>query len=162
MYKKSIFVILICLTLLAGCGSVQKDVAGSDSSIGVQFVRQIVAEDNATCRTIMWQSDVKQSYSVEYRVRLAEGTGVGQSAAQKAGASEVFTKAATECSFKEAKTDYLQYQVQLQNLQPNSIYEYRIVTAKSKGTWHSLKTNNDKGFTALIFPDSQSSDYSGW
>lgn len=163
MNKRIVFLIIICIALLlAGCGSVQKDVAGSDSSIGVQFVRQIVAEDNATCRTIMWQSDVKQSYSVEYRVKLAEGTGVGQSAAQKAGASEVFTKTATECSFKEAKTDYLQYQVQLQDLQPNSTYEYRIVTAKSKGTWHSLKTDNVKGFTALIFPDSQSSDYSGW
>lgn len=163
MNKRIVFLIIICIALLlAGCGSVQKDVAGSYSSIGVQFVRQIVAEDNATCRTIMWQSDVKQSYSVEYRVKLAEGTGVGQSAAQKAGASEVFTKTATECSFKEAKTDYLQYQVQLQDLQPNSTYEYRIVTAKSKGTWHSLKTDNVKGFTALIFPDSQSSDYSGW
>lgn len=162
MYKKSIFVILICLTLLAGCGSVQQDTRGSDSSVGVSFVRQLVAEDNATCRTIMWQSDVKQSYSVEYRVKLAEGTGVGQSAAQKAGASEVFTQAVTECSFKEAKTDYLQYQVQLKGLQPNSVYEYRIVTEKNKGTWHSLKTINDKGFTALIFPDSQSSDYSGW
>ena len=115
MYKKSIFVILICLTLLAGCGSVQKDVAGSDSSIGVQFVRQIVAEGNATCRTIMWQSEGRQSYSVEYRLKSAEDGSLGQGAAQKAGASEVVTKAATECSFKEAKTDYLQYQVQLQN-----------------------------------------------
>ena len=132
MNKRIVFLIIICIALLlAGCGSVQKDVAGSDHSIGVSFVRQIVAEDNSTSRTIMWQSDAKQSYSVEYRVKLAEGAGVGQSAAQKAGASEVFTKTATESSFKEAKTDYLQYQVQLQGLQPNSIYEYRIVTAKS-------------------------------
>ena len=102
MYKKSIFVILICLTLLAGCGSVQKDVAGSDSSIGVQFVRQIVAEDNATCRTIMWQSEVRQSYSVEYRLKGMANAGANQGAAQKAsdGASAVLTQAATECSFK--------------------------------------------------------------
>ena len=54
MNKRIVFLIIICIALLfAGCGSVQKDVAGSDSSIGVQFVRQIVAEDNATCRTIM-------------------------------------------------------------------------------------------------------------
>ena len=164
MYKKSIFVILICLTLLAGCGSVQKDVAGSDSSIGVSYVRQLVAEDNGTSRTIMWQSEVRQGYSVEYRLKGMANAGANRDAAKKDsdGASKVFAQAATECSFKEAKTDYLQYQVQLQNLQPNSIYEYRIVTAKSKGTWHSLKTDNVKGFTALIFPDSQSSDYSGW
>ena len=165
MNKKIIFLIIGCMALfLAGCGSVQKDVAGSDSSIGVQFVRQIVAEDNATCRTIMWQSEVRQSYSVEYRMKGMPNAGANQDAAKKASGATgaVFNQAATECYFKEAKTDYLQYQVQLQGLQPNSIYEYRIVTAKSKGTWHSLKTNNDKGFTALIFPDSQSSDYSGW
>ena len=165
MNKKIIFLIIICMALfLAGCGSVQQDVAGSDSSIGVQFVRQLVAEDNGTGRTIMWQSEVRQGYSVEYRLKGMANAGANQDAAKKAsdGAGEVITKAAVECSFKEAKTDYLQYQVQLQGLQPNSIYEYRIVTAKSKGTWHNLKTNNDNGFTALIFPDSQSSDYSGW
>ena len=165
MNKKIIFLIIICIALLlAACGSVKKDASGSDDSIGVQFVRQIVAEDNATCRTIMWQSQVRQGYSVEYRLKGSGNTGANQGAAQKAsdGASAVLTQAATECSFKEAKTDYLQYQVQLQDLQPSSIYEYRIVTAKSKGAWHSLKTNNEQGFTALIFPDSQSSDYSGW
>lgn len=165
MNKRIVFLIIICIALLfAGCGSVQKDVAGSDSSIGVQFVRQIVAEDNATCRTIMWQSQVRQDYSVEYRLKCIGNNGVEHDTVKKASdkVGTVFTKAATECSFKEAKTDYLQYQVQLQGLQPNSIYEYRIVTAKSKGTWHSIKTDNDKGFTALIFPDSQSSDYSGW
>ena len=165
MNKRIVFLIVICIALLfAGCGSVQKDVACSDSSIGVQFVRQIVAEDNATCRTIMWQSQVRQDYSVEYRLKCIGNNGVEHDTVKKASdkVGTVFTKAATECSFKEAKTDYLQYQVQLQGLQPNSIYEYRIVTAKSKGTWHSIKTDNDKGFTALIFPDSQSSDYSGW
>ena len=165
MNKRIVFLIIICIALLfAGCGSVQKDVAGSDSSIGVQFVRQIVAEDNATCRTIMWQSQVRQDYSVEYRLKCIGNNGVEHDTVKKASdkVGTVFTKAATECSFKEAKTDYLQYQVQLQGLQPNSIYEYRIVTAKSKGTWHSIKTDNDKGFTALIFPDSQRSDYSGW
>ena len=165
MNKKIIFLILIYISLLlAGCGSVQKDVAGSDSSVGIKFVRQIVTEDNGISRTIMWQSQVRQGYSVEYRLKSIGNNGAEQGVAKKASGETgaVFTQAATECSFKEAKTDYLQYQVQLQDLQPNSTYEYRIVTAKSKGTWHSLKTNNDKGFTALIFPDSQSSDYSGW
>ena len=165
MFKHLISMILISVSLLlAGCGSVQKDVAGSDSSIGVSFVRQLVAEDNGTGRTIVWQSEVRQGYSVEYRLKCIGNNGVEHDTVKKASdkVGTVFTKAATECSFKEAKTDYLQYQVQLQGLQPNSIYEFRIVTAKSKGTWHSIKTDNDKGFTALIFPDSQSSDYSGW
>lgn len=165
MNKKIIFLIIGCMALfLAGCGSVQQDAKGSDSSIGVSYVRQLVAEDNGTSRTIMWQSEVRRDYSLEYRLKGMANAGANQDAVKKAsdGAGDVITKAAVEFSFKEAKTDYLQYQVQLQDLQPNSIYEYRIVTAKSKGTWHSLKTDNDKGFTALIFPDSQSSDYSGW
>ena len=157
--------ILISVSLLlAGCGSVQKDVAGSDSSVGIKFVRQIVTEDNGISRTIMWQSQVRQGYSVEYRLKSIGNNGAEQGVTKKASGETgaVFTQAATECSFKEAKNDYLQYQVQLRGLQPNSVYEYRIVTEKNKGTWHSLKTDNDKGFTALIFPDSQSSDYSGW
>lgn len=165
MNKKIIFLIISCMALfLAGCGSGQKDTAGSDNSIGVQFVRQLVAEDNGTSRTIMWQSEVRQGYSVEYRLKSIGNNGAKQGVTKKASGETgaVFTQAATESSFKEAKADYLQYQVQLKGLQPNSVYEYRIVTEKNKGTWHSLKTENDKGFTALIFPDSQSSDYSGW
>lgn len=165
MNKRIVLLIIICIALfIAGCGSAQKDAAGSDSSVGVSFVRQIVAEDNSTSRTIMWQSDVKQSYSVEYRLKGMANAGAAKDSAKKASdkVGTVLTQAATESSFKEAKTDYLQYQVQLQDLQPNSTYEYRIVTEKNKGAWHSLKTNNDKGFSALIFPDSQSSDYSGW
>lgn len=165
MNKKIIFLIISCMALfLAGCGSVQQDIAGSDSSIGVSYVRQLVAEDNGTSRTIMWQSEVRQGYSVEYRLKSIDNNGAEQGVTKKASGETgaVFTQAATECSFKEAKTDYLQYQVQLKGLQPNSVYEYRIVTEKNKGTWHSLKTENAKGFTALIFPDSQSSDYSGW
>lgn len=165
MFKHLISMILISVSLLlAGCGSVPQDAKGSDSSIGVSYVRQLVAEDNGTSRTIMWQSEVRQGYSVEYRLKSIGNNGAEQGVAKKASGETgaVFTQAATECSFKEAKADYLQYQVQLKGLQPNSVYEYRIVTEKNKGSWHSLKTNNAKGFTALIFPDSQSSDYSGW
>ncbi|MDY2637974.1 MAG: metallophosphoesterase family protein [Phascolarctobacterium sp.] len=165
MNKKIIFLIISCMALfLAGCGSVQQDTRGSDSSVGVSYVRQLVAKDNGTSRTIMWQSEVRQGYSVEYRLKSIGNNGAEQGVTKKSSGETgaVFTQAATECSFKEAKIDYLQYQVQLKGLQPNSVYEYRIVTEKNKGSWHSLKTNNAKGFTALIFPDSQSSDYSGW
>ena len=166
MKRILVLIIFVCIVLLsAGCGIGQKDVAGSDSSVGVKFVRQIVAEDNSTSRTIMWQSDVRKAYSVEYRLSNAAKGGTEQNAPAKAGVSSagvIQTQAAIECSFKEGKCDYIQYQAQLQSLQPNSIYEYRIVTEKNKGTWHSLQTDGGDSFTALIFPDSQSSDYSGW
>ena len=124
MYKQFILAILICITLLAGCGSVQQDAKGSDSSIGVSYVRQLVAEDNGTSRTIMWQSEVRQGYSVEYRLKSIGNNGAKQGVTKKASGETgaVFTQAATESSFQEAKADYLQYQVQLKGLQPNSVY----------------------------------------
>ena len=75
--------ILISVSLLlAGCGSVQQDAKGSDSSIGVSYVRQLVAEDNGTSRTIMWQSQVRQGYSVEYRLKSMANAGANQDAAK--------------------------------------------------------------------------------
>ena len=79
MNKNIIFLIIGCMALfLAGCGSVQKDAKGSDSSIGVSYVRQLVAEDNGTSRTIMWQSEVRQGYSVEYRLKSIGNNGAEQ------------------------------------------------------------------------------------
>ena len=165
MYKQFLSIMFISISLLfAGCGNGQ-DITGSDSTVGVQYLRQIVAENNKTTRTIMWQSEVRQAYSVEYRLSGTAKAGTKQNAPAKAGGSSagaIQTQAAIECSFKEAKGDYLQYQAQLKGLLLGAHYEYRIVTEKNKGAWHSLKTDAGTGFAALIFPDSQSSDYSGW
>ena len=80
MYKQFLSIIFISISLLfAGCGGGQ-DNAGSDSAVGVQYVRQIVAEDNKTARTIMWQSEVRQDYSVEYRLSSAAKSGSEQKA----------------------------------------------------------------------------------
>ena len=106
MFKHLISMILISVSLLlAGCGSVQKDVAGSDSSIGVSFVRQLVAEDNGTSRTIMWQSEVRRGYSVEYRLKSIGNNGAEQGVAKKASGETgaVFTQAATECSLRKRR-----------------------------------------------------------
>ena len=166
MFKQLISMILISISLiLLGCGNAQQNNEGSDSAVGIKYVRQIVAEDNRTTRTIMWQSEVRQAYSVEYRLSSAAKVGAEQNTSAKIGGSSegaIQTQAATESSFKEGKGGYLQYQALLQGLQPNIIYQYRIITEKNKGTWHTLKTDGSGAFTALIFPDSQSSDYSGW
>ena len=166
MIKQLVSMILISISLiLLGCGNAQQNNEGSDGAVGVKYLRQIVAENNKTTRMLMWQSEVRQEYSVEYRLSSTAKAGVEQNTSAKIGGSSegaIQTQAATESSFKEAKGDYLQYQAQLQGLKPNSVYEYRIVTEKNKGTWHKLKTDAGNSFTALIFPDSQSSDYSGW
>ena len=150
---------------LLGCGDGQQNNEGSDSTVGIKYVRQIVAENNKNARTIMWQSEVRQAYSVEYRLSSTAKAGAEQNTSAKIGgisAGAIQSQAATESSFKEGKAQYIQYQALLKDLEANAMYEYRIVTDKQKGTWHTLKTDGSGAFTALIFPDSQSSDYSGW
>lgn len=151
MYRKILALLLLALAMaLLGCGGQtagNKEALGSDSAAGVKYVRQLVAEDNKTGRILAWQSDVKQPYTAEYRLQ---------------GGGQISTVQAEDCSFTDAKTDYIQYRAQLRSLQPDAIYEYRINTEKNKGAWHTLRTDAGTGFTALLFPDSQSSDYSGW
>lgn len=166
MRRFLLWLAIICMAIsLLGCGNGQQNNEGSDSTVGIKYVRQIVAEDNKTTRMLMWQSEVRQAYSVEYRLSNAAKNGAEQDAASKAAsgnAKTILIQAAKEASFKEGKGDYLQYQAHLKGLKPSTVYEYRVVTEKNKGAWHSLKTDAGTGFTALIFPDSQSSDYSGW
>lgn len=119
-----------------------------DTNIDVFYVRQLVAEDNATKRTIMFAAKNKQAFSVEYQ--------------KKASFSGSKTLKATDVSFKDGKDEYIQYVVKLEQLEPATTYEYRIVTANDKGSWHELQTDDRKEFTAMIFADSQSADYSTW
>ena len=147
-----LLLLLLCLMLLftAGCtdGSYNsKEIQGNDSAVGVQHVRQIVAAENKTGRTIMWQAEAEQEYTLEYRL---------------AGSNDSKTISTKKKTFQEAGTTYIQYAASLSDLEAGSKYQYRINTVKEKGAWHELTTDSGKNFTALIFPDSQSNDYSGW
>ena len=119
----------------------------SDALLGVSNLRQIVAQDNRTERMLMWQSDKQREFAVEYRTK----DGVIQQ-----------TVKATDCSFNDADAKYLQYKAKLQGLSDNTVYEYRLLADGQKGTWHTLKTDAGKSFKAIIFADSQSSDYRTW
>ena len=54
------------------------------------------------------------------------------------------------------------YTARLENLPAGAKLEYRLIGNGQVGKWHNLSTDDGGAFTALIFPDSQSSDYSGW
>ena len=147
--KASFLLIILCLVAaaLSGCAqNAEREAAGSDAAVVITHVRQLVAADNKTARTIMWESKVKQPYTLEYR---------------KQGSSDSRSVQAADSSFTD-KDSVIQYTARLDSLAPGSTYEYRINTAKNKGQWHKLHTEDGAGFTALIFPDSQSADYSGW
>ena len=146
--KASFLLIILCLVAaLGGCAqNAEREAKGSDAAVAITHIRQLVAADNKTARTIMWESKVKQPYTLEYR---------------KQGSRDSRSVQAADSSFTD-KDSVIQYTARLDSLAPGSTYEYRINTAKNKGQWHKLHTEAGAGFTALIFPDSQSADYSGW
>ena len=149
MQKKIRFllVILCIVATLSGCAqNAEREAEGSDAAVALTHVRQLVAADNKTARTIMWEAKVKQPYTLEYRLQ---------------GSKDIQAVQATDSSFTD-KNSIIQYTARLSGLVPGSAYEYRINTAQNKGRWHKLSTEKGDGFTALIFPDSQSADYSGW
>lgn len=142
----SILFALLCTILIGGC-SAQKDTAVPDAELGITNLRQLVADDNAAARTIMWQADKQKNFTLHYRKKDTD-------TAQNIPAEDV--------SFTVGQQTYYQYKVKLQHLETATTYEYQLSDGEKTGTWHKLTTDNGKNFTAIIFPDSQSSDYSSW
>lgn len=147
IYKYMAAYILILAMFVGGCSNATDD-SGNDKPLGIYNVRQIVAADNKGTRTIMWNSKAKQNdYKLEVRLEANK---------------ELKTYEAKDYSFKDGKGEYLQYGAFVTDLKAGEKYEYRINQGKAKGSWHKLRTDNGKSFKALIYPDTQCSDYSFW
>ena len=114
-----------------------------------RYIRQIVAQDNSISRTIMWQSDNSEADAViEYRLEGAEKT-------QTIGATD---KAFTD----DGSTTYI-HEATLTGLTPNTKYEYRVgYGTDRRSDWYRLETAGASVYDVLIYPDSQSGDYSQW
>lgn len=127
-------------------GASEKPLLSSES----RYIRQIVAADNSTGRTIMWQSDASEESSiVEYRL---------------AGSDEIVTVAATNTMFTDdGSTNYI-HEATLAELIPHTNYEYRVGYGDSRrSNWYPLTTAGpDDSYEVLIYPDSQSGDYTVW
>ena len=54
------------------------------------------------------------------------------------------------------------YRARISGLEPGQTYGYRIRDGKKATAWMSLKAFAGNTFKALVFPDSQSADYSAW
>lgn len=141
--------LFVLLILAAGCGDILSAQENTQEELpGVKFVRQIVAQDNTSSRAIMWQSDEPiADGAVEYRQ-------VGDNKVNRVGAKgEIYT---------DDGQNLMLYTARLENLPAGAKLEYRLIGNGQVGKWHNLSTDDGGAFTALIFPDSQSSDYSGW
>ena len=114
-----------------------------------RYIRQIVAQDNSTSRTIMWQSDNSESDAIiEYR---------------QDGTDTIQTINATDKVFTDdGSTTYI-HEATLKGLTPKTKYEYRVgYGSDRRSDWYSLETAGASVYDVLIYPDSQSGDYSQW
>ena len=114
-----------------------------------RYIRQIVAKDNSTSRTIMWQSDSSEPDAViAYRL---------------VGSDDIKTLSATDTAFTDdGSTTYI-HEGTITDLTPDTKYEYRVgYSTDSRSDWYSLETAGAGEYEVLIYPDSQSGDYSGW
>ena len=114
-----------------------------------RYIRQIVAQDNSTSRTIMWQSDNSEADAViEYR---------------QDGTDTIQTINATDKAFTDdGSTTYI-HEATLTGLTPNTKYEYRVgYGTDRRSDWYRLETAGASVYDVLIYPDSQSGDYSQW
>ena len=114
-----------------------------------RYIRQIVAKDNSTRRTIMWQSDSSEPDAViEYRL---------------VGSDDIKTLSATDTAFTDdGSTTYI-HEATITGLESNTKYEYRVgYSTDRRSDWYPLETAGAGEYEVLIYPDSQSGDYSGW
>lgn len=117
-----------------------------------QYIMQAITADAKTTRTVSWQtvpSEVKQQ--LVYRLANQESAKTHAIEAK----TSLLATGAEEMSV---------HTVKLTQLMPGTDYQYRVGSEKNWSDWHSFKTEaQDAGvFKAIIFGDSQSSDYDVW
>lgn len=118
------------------------------SGMEVYNIRQVVTENPAVSRTIMWQSNFTEK---DGRVELREK---GQQEAKNFDAKEV--------QYADAGKETFIHTAYVSGLTPGKTYEYRIRTGKKATEWMPLTPISGNSFKAMVFPDSQSSDYRVW
>lgn len=151
MKKYLKYIIVLAVFLAAGCAVYTAPATGQAENYAnadkISYLRQLITADASTSRTIMWQADEKlENPAAEYK------NAAGQITAVPAFVQELNTGSGTLYVYTAALT----------GLEPGSAYEYRAGYEGSRTGWHKLPAAQPNSFKALIFPDSQSSDYSGW
>lgn len=151
MKKYLKYIIVLAVFLAAGCAVYTAPATGQTENYAgadkISFLRQLITADASTSRTIMWQADEKlENPAAEYK------NAAGQITAVPASVQELNTGSGTLYVYTAALT----------GLEPGSAYEYRAGYEGSRTGWHKLPAAQPDSFKALIFPDSQSSDYSSW
>ena len=111
-------------------------------------IRQVITKDSSSSRTIMWQSEIEEKdAAVEYR---------------KKGKADIKSALATNEKFIDDKAITYIHTAMLKDLEAGVQYEYRVGYKDNCSEWYELNSDDGGAFKALIFPDSQSNNYSDW
>ena len=137
---------------LMASGALRRWLAGAqsagESGLGVTELRQLITADSGTSRRLMWRTEAAETeLQLEYRLQ---------------GSEDIRGLQPLDASFTDGGVRVNQYAAMLTGLLPGRLYEYRLVADSGESDWHKLHTDGGGNFRALIFPDSQSSDYSDW
>ena len=151
------------LSLAAGCAPqktpapVKRAVRAltGDTSLDARFLRQIVTKDSRASRTIMWQSDEPQENAEIVWRAMDDGK-------EPKKESEIFSAPAKSERYTDDGQNVWLHTAQLKNLSQGARYEYRVICGDEGTDWTPLRADGGGAFKALIFPDSQSSDYTDW
>jgi len=112
---------------------------GYEPLTSINFLRQVITKDSRTSRMIMWESDAVENFLLEYKL-------IGEETAH----------------FSEVKSREKIYFCALENLKPESLYNFRIISGENATDWQNLQTAGDGAFQMLIFSDSQCEHYEVW
>ncbi|MBR0290130.1 MAG: metallophosphoesterase family protein [Selenomonadaceae bacterium] len=112
---------------------------GYEPLTSVKFLRQVVTRDSRSSRMIMWQADAVENFLLEWRA-------VGENSAH----------------FSEVEQKDFIFSCMLENLNPESLYKFRIVSGERATSWQDLRTAGDGEFQMLVFADSQCEHYEIW
>lgn len=153
-YKKIMAACAVSVLFLAGCAA-NADKSVSPTAVPLKetmrpfSVRQLVAADNEHNRTVMFQLLKEEDASVEYREK---------------GSDRIFSSTAKRMAYtaNNGVSDSYIYRADLKELEKGKAYEYRTRSGDTVSPWMPFATDNGNGFKAIIYPDSQSADYSGW
>lgn len=151
-HKKIIAAALAAMLFLSGCGIGENGKVTAPplkETMKPLAVRQIVAADNEHNRTIMFQLLKSVDASVEYREK---------------GSEKITAVLAKRSAYKgnNGVADSYIYTAELKDLKKGTAYEYRTRMGNTVSGWLSFKTDDGGAFKAVVYPDSQSADYTGW
>ncbi len=148
--KRSLLLVFLAVCITASAFAYYNATKKAETLAITNFA-EIIAADNSTEKTFSWQSDTKQTYSVEYKT-------------EKSKTYEANVDLKTIPAFKKDEKERFAYYTYLKDLEPNSTYSYRIISEHETTPWKSFTTINKNldTFKVLIFGDSQGGSYKPW